>query len=331
MILINKCTKRKRLFIAFFLFAKYTIFAQLSPQYSLYMLNPYNYNVAYAGMDNSLSVTGVFRKQWVGLEGSPSTQNLNLHLPFYYIKGGIGMKLENDMLGQWRSTRVMLSYNYIQTLKKSAQLSLGIGGGFVQGSLDGSKLRAPEGEYGANSVVHNDNLLPTTKISGVSPSFSAGLVFKNKKTTAGIGIQDLFPAKISFEKNNISQIYLQPNYFFTFAHQISLNESFLLKPYFLVKTDTKTIQTDVSLLLEYKNNIFSGISFRGYNKNTIDALIVNLGYRINKNITLAYAYDINISNLRSYNAGSHEILLNYNLQQKIGGGILPAIIFNPRF
>ena len=42
--------------------------AQQPAQYSTYMLDPFRYNPAYAGLDYGVSLTGTYRQQWVGLE-----------------------------------------------------------------------------------------------------------------------------------------------------------------------------------------------------------------------------------------------------------------------
>ena len=64
---------------------------QQPAQYSMYMLNKYAFNPAYAGMDNSLSLTGVYRNQWLNLDGNPVSQNFNVHMPLYIVGGGIGL------------------------------------------------------------------------------------------------------------------------------------------------------------------------------------------------------------------------------------------------
>ena len=85
---------------------------QLASQYSMYMLNKYAFNPAYAGLDNSLSITGVVRTQWTGLDGNPVTQNANAHLPLYILKGGFGINIENEVLGAERNTSASASYNF---------------------------------------------------------------------------------------------------------------------------------------------------------------------------------------------------------------------------
>ncbi len=67
--------------------------AQQPAQFSLFMLNKYAYNNAYNGLDESLSITGVFRKQWLGFTGTPLNINFNAHLPVEFINRGVGIVL----------------------------------------------------------------------------------------------------------------------------------------------------------------------------------------------------------------------------------------------
>jgi len=139
----------------------FTAYSQQNGQYSLYMLNKYQFNSAYAGLDNSLSVTGVFRQQWLGLEGSPSIQNVNAHMPLYYLRGGIGLNVENMNIGAEQNISATLSYSYHHPVGDAGILSIGAGGGIFQKSLDGSKLRTRDGDYQENIpvITHNDPFL----------------------------------------------------------------------------------------------------------------------------------------------------------------------------
>ena len=55
--------------------------AQQLPQFTQYMFNTVSINPAYAGSRETLSIVGLHRSQWVGLEGGPTTQTLSLHSP----------------------------------------------------------------------------------------------------------------------------------------------------------------------------------------------------------------------------------------------------------
>ena len=306
--------------------------AQQSPQYSMYMLNKYNYNPAYAGLDNSLSVTGVFRKQWVNLEGSPVTQNINAHMPFYYLNGGFGINLENDQLGVERNSSTTLSYNYFLPVSKRNLLSLGIGAGVIQKSLDGSKLKTPGGDYSEPPIIdHRDLLLPNGKVSATAPYFNAGVYFYSDKLEFGISANNLIEPTAALNAEEIVNVKFIRNYFFSFAYSFEISRDIVIQPSFLAKSDLIQTQFEVSAVVRYNDNIFGGASFRGYNANSIDAAVLLAGFKLNEKITLAYSYDLTLSGLRKVSNGSHEILLNYNLNKPIGKGIPPKIIYNPRF
>ena len=309
-----------------------TLNAQQPPQYSMYMLNKYNFNPAYAGLDNSLSITGVFRKQWVNLESSPVTQNINAHMPFYFLGGGFGINLENDMLGAERNTSASISYNYFVPVGKKSLLSFGIGAGAIQKSLDGSKLRAPDGIYTEPPTIdHNDLLIPIGNVSATAPYLNAGVYFYNEKLEVGVAANNLIEPTATLSAEDLVNIKFIRNYFFNFAYSFEIGRDLTIQPSVFAKSDLIQTQLEFSAIVRYNDNIFGGASFRGYNTNSIDAVVFLAGYKLNENFTLAYSYDLTLSGLSDVSKGSHEILLNYNLNKLIGKGIPPKIIYNPRF
>ncbi|MEM9258873.1 MAG: type IX secretion system membrane protein PorP/SprF, partial [Bacteroidota bacterium] len=120
--------------------------AQQLSRYSMPWLDPVQFNPAYAGLDNSLSVTGSYRTQWAGLPGQPEGQRLSAHLPIYYLSSGFGIEVERDVLGARNLSRFGASYNY-QLVRGAAVWSLGVSARFQQLTLDGGALRTPDGVY----------------------------------------------------------------------------------------------------------------------------------------------------------------------------------------
>ncbi len=306
--------------------------AQQPVQSSLYMLNKFSYNPAYAGLDNSVSVTGMFRKQWVNLEGSPTSQNLNAHMPLYYLGGGIGINIENDVLGAQRNTSISLAYNYQMTINKSSILSFGLSVGAAQQALDGTKLRAPDGDYVEGGVFsHNDNFIPIGLEQAIAPRISAGVYFQNETYEIGLAVNDLLESEFEYGLQNLTNVKLKRNYFLNFGASFDVSSSLELLPSILVKSDIQQTQVEFSTLLRYNGNIFGGATFRGYTATSVDAVVILAGIRLNEKITLSYAYDLTLSALKSVSEGSHEIMVNYNLNRPIGKGIPPKVIYNPRF
>lgn len=311
-----------------------TVHAQQSPQYSLYMLNKYGMNPAYGGLDNSLSFTGVIRKQWVNLEGSPFTQQLNAHMPLYLLRGGVGINIENDILGATRNTSATLSYNYWIPVNKTSLFSVGISAGVVQRTLDGTKLRAPDGTYDETTGVnnHNDNRIPIGLETAIAPTVTGGVYFQSKRLDLGFSAINLLENDLSFKHSEGQTDILQKRHFMLFAAtNFEIGSLIEVMPSALLKSDISQNQVELSTIIRYNGNVFGGASIRGYDNVTLDAVVFIAGMKINDKTTLAYSYDLTLSDLNTVSDGSHEITINYNLNKSIGGGVPPPIIYNPRF
>ena len=305
------------------------VFGQQPAQYSLFMMNKLNWNPAYAGLDNSLSATGVYRAQWAGLEGNPITQNVNVHMPLYILSSGIGINLENDELGAERRTTGTVSYNYQLPVGRRGLLAIGLSAGLAQRTLDGSKLRTPDGDYDidASVIIHNDGLLPISQINASAATFGAGIYYYSERFEAGLAARNLSEPIVDLDAISL---VLKRTFFFNAGGHFDLGGSLSLHPSLLARSDLAQTQTDIAAILQYNDNIFGGASFRGYNSDNIDAVAFIAGFKLSENVTLAYAYDLTLSTLNQVSNGSHEVMINYNLNKRLGTGRPPKVIYNPR-
>lgn len=314
-------------FLSFSLSFAYGLSAQQLAQYSLYFLDPVQFNPAYAGLDNSLSVTGAYRSQWSGLPGNPVGQRLSAHLPLYIISSGIGIEAEIDELGARRYTRFGLSYNY-QLVTGRQVWSLGFSARMNQFQLDGSQLRTPDGSYTEpNVIVHNDDLLAISQVNDQQLSFGAGLYYQSDRLEGGLSLQHLNAPTLAFDALDWT---LERQYNLYLRANLDIIGDWVLYPSLLVRSDGTQTQAEISAVFQRDDNIFLGTSFRGYNDTSTDAVIILAGLNVSPQIKLAYAYDITLSGLRTVQNGSHEIVVKYNLGKPIGAGSPPPIIFNPR-
>ena len=101
-------------------------------------------------------------------------------------------------------------------------------------------------------------------------------------------------------------------------------------PNLVFRTDFKEFQSDIGVNVSGLDNLFGGISFRGYNKFSVDALAIIIGTNIGRHYSASYSYDLGLSDLRHVYDGTHEIMLRYNLNKAIGLGVTPKIIRNSR-
>ena len=319
---------RVQLILLFFGISLLLSHAQQGIQYSLYMMNRFNYNPAYAGLDYDININGTYRQQWVDLPGSPTSTAINAHMPLYIARGGLGFQLETDQIGVQKSTLIQLAYNY-QLEIGNGVLALGLGAGFLQRSLDGSMIRTPDGIYDeSNGIInHNDGLLPVSEENGQRPVFDVGVYYKGEWLEGGVSVRNVTEPSIGLTSLDIQTTR---TYFATFSANVDVGYSFALQPSFMIRSDILQTQTEISVLGVYEQKYGIGGSLRGYNSNSLDAVAIIGAWNISDGLRLAYAYDLTISSLNNVSNGSHELLLTYRLNKTIGQGRPPRIIYHPR-
>ncbi|MEO6166184.1 MAG: type IX secretion system membrane protein PorP/SprF [Chitinophagales bacterium] len=304
--------------------------AQQDPQFSQHFLNQAAFNPAYTGLDNALSATAQFRSQWVGIDGHPITQNISLHSPVPVIHGGLGINLLNEQAGVLRNTSVSINYSYI-IKTRAGNFSIGASGGAVQVNVDGSKLRAPDGVYQQNDINHNDFLLPIVPVSGVAADFSAGVYYTGKNLSVGVSANHVIPGsvKLNSEGSNLEFNY-ERQYYLQLGYLAKFSKSLGMRPSVMVKSDGNRLQGEGDLVFIYKDFLWLGGGYRGFNDQTMDAIVGLLGISISENFRLGYSYDYTISALSSVSSGSHEVVLNYrvNLMKPVKPG---KVVYTPRF
>lgn len=319
----------KTLFLVLFIFclSQANLQAQQESHYSMFMLNPFAYNAGFAGMDYSLSATGVFRRQWLGLDFTPITQEVNVHTPIAALQGGVGLSFANDQFGAEQNTRFGISYAYHLNLGEGT-LSLGARANLAQRGLNGAQLRTPEGIYlPGGSIDHRDPLLPIVNESGTTNTFDVGVYFKNETFELGLGINNITEAVVDLSNlalTNSRTISANAGASFELTYAIKL------QPYVFVQSDLTQTQMAVGLMGEYNEDFFGGVVYRGLNTNSQDALAIIGGLRISEKLKLGYAYDMTLSGLKQVSSGSHEILLNYNLNKRYVFSKPPNTIYHPR-
>lgn len=289
----------------------------------------YALNLAYAGLESTLSVTGSIRSQWQELQGAPNTRIIQAQMPLYYLNGAGGIKIEQDNFGAEKTLRTQISYNYVYQ-SSVGLISAGLGLGFIQKSLDGSLLKTPQGRYEGAIFQHNDPVILESSYSGIVPQFAAGIYFAQDRLETGISIENFHKPSLQFNRTNVEYKF-NPRLNFYSEYRLDVNEGFQVIPSFLVKSNLHKVQLDVTALGELNQKIYAGLGIRGYSKFTFDAISLMGGLKINDNLKVFYGFDITLSTLKSAQFGTHEFMLNYNLNKPIGAVEKEPIIFNPRY
>ncbi len=301
--------------------------AQSSPHFSLHMIDRYAFNPAFAGLEASLSITGNYRTQWLGIAGNPVQQYVSAHMPFYLWQGAIGMAFHHESIGARKQLSGTVSYNYVMETY-AGLLSVGLSAGFIQQTLDGSLLRTPDGDYEGPVITHHDPILPNGTVQGIAPLFHAGVYFAGDLFEGGLSVMDLQPSAIRLDGvhvRNRTSVILFGEYFIENLGPLRFY------PSLYVQTDLVQLQPSIAVRAEYESFITAGAGLRGYNANTLDAVLLFGGIRISEHLRLYYAYDLTLSSLRRGTEGSHEVMLRYNMRRIVGAGLRPPVIYSPRY
>ena len=303
--------------------------AQNSPVFSNFMFVKPLSNPASVGSEDMLVFSALYRAQWVGIKGAPSVQAFSVHSPLTVLNSSAGVYATNEMQGEERVTRVILSYAYRYSLKKGS-LAFGISGGVMQRAINGGKLRAPEGNY-ESSFNHNDDFIPASLSSGITGDLNLGVYFQTKKTYIGLSAINLIESSVTLQGQVQKSELKNPRYYSVAAgYRFKVGKKLYLLPNVSIHSDFVNVQPEVNVILQYKDNIYGGISFRGIAPDSKDALILMLGFKILKNLRVGYSYDFAMSSVNNATTGSHEVYVQYGI--KIKDIINPGkVIYNPRF
>ena len=125
---------KKVLFGLFLLTLGYTAKAQQDYQFTHYMYDKLSFNPGYAGLNKSICGTIIFREQWSGFDGNPTTALINVHAPVKMLRGGFGFTYVSDKLGFESNNLARLSYSYHMGLGVG-DLGIGISAGILQKSI----------------------------------------------------------------------------------------------------------------------------------------------------------------------------------------------------
>jgi len=275
--------------------------AQQDPQYTQYMYNTMSVNSAYAGQRDVLSITGLYRTQWVGIDGAPKTITFGAHAPLRNNRMGLGLNMVSDKLGPANETNVDLNFSYTIPIDDftGTELSFGIKGGFHLLDTDWSK-----GVFQNPDVLFNDNL------NLFSPTVGAGLYLHSEQWYLGFSVPNFFTTE---HYNDIQESIATErlHYFLIGGYVFDINRNTKLKPAVLVKgVSGAPLIADLSLNALFNDKLTLGLGYRWD-----DSISGLAGFQVNEGLFIGYAYDLTTTGLNNYNSGSHEIMLRFELQQ----------------
>ncbi|WP_396209152.1 type IX secretion system membrane protein PorP/SprF [Flavobacterium sp.] len=271
--------------------------AQQDAQFTQYMYNTVAINPAYAGSRGMLSVFGIHRAQWIGLEGAPTTTGASFHTPINDSRIGLGFSLLQDAIGPSDKQLFSADFSYTISTSENYKLSFGLKGTASLFSIDYTKLN----RYDTNDPRFQNNIS-----NQFSPNIGAGIYLHSKKLYAGISVPFMLQST-EFDDINSQVTNEALHYFFMGGYVFDVSDSTKFKPAFLVKAvEGAPLQVDLTANFMLYDKFVLGGAWRW------DAALSGLaGFQVNDNWFIGYTYDADSTKLANYNSGSHELFLRY--------------------
>nr|WP_317631000.1 type IX secretion system membrane protein PorP/SprF [uncultured Flavobacterium sp.] len=291
------------------LISSFASFAQQDPQYTQYMYNTINVNPAYAGSRGVLSVFGLHRTQWVGMDGAPTTNSFSINTPISESGLGLGVSLVNDKIGPTKENNFSVDLSYSMPVSENYKLSFGLKGSLNFLDVDFTKL---------NIYNQADPRFQNNIENKLNPNFGAGLYLHSDKTYFGVSIPNFLQTK-HYDDNSYSVANEKMHFYFIGGHVFDLSSDLKLKPAVMTKfVQGAPLQVDLSANFWLYEKFTLGAAYRW------DAAVsVMAGFQISNQLFIGYAYDAETTRLANYNSGSHEIFLRYEFLNNVNKVITP--------
>ena len=288
-------------------------YSQQLPMYSQYMNNKFLLNPAVAGSQEYIPIRLTARQQWVGIDDAPSTQALSGNFLLGNKNMGVGGYVFSDRFGIDSKVGVQASYAYILDLGLwDSKLAFGVSFMAFQYSFNTT-----------NTIVadQNDPSVAYANESVFIPDANFGFYWHNDKFFFGASGNQLIEYKVKFEGLDASENKLERHYFVMAGYKFKIADQFELEPSSMLKiTGTAPLNIDLNLRATIMKHYWVGASYRsGIPFETGNSIVAMLGINI-KHIVFGYAFDYSFSNLNNYTSGSHEIMIGYNLGEKVKKG-----------
>jgi type IX secretion system PorP/SprF family membrane protein len=298
---------KKIVFIIICTFTFSGLYAQQDAQASMYFFNPLQFNPAYAGSREALTVTAVTRAQWVGWDGAPKTQFLSVHAPILKKKIAVGATLNYDKIGARSGFDAMAHFAYhMQLNKRDLKLSFGASAGLQQAQFNFSGL----------NVTDIGDLNYQQSNSVINSNFGLGIYLHNNNFYAGASMPRLL--KRSFGSTTENAFY-QRHFNIMAGYVYKYNSVIAVKPSMLFKsTANAPAVLDLNLSAQFYDQFWIGLLYRVH-----DAIGFNASYILKDFCTIGYAYDFPINGKLISQWGSHELVISMDFKTRKNAYLSP--------
>ena len=305
-----------------------TVNAQQDAEYNMYMFNGLYINPAYAGSQDVVSVMGIYRHQWAGIDGAPRTVNASVNSPLRKEQYALGLTIGNDRLGLTNMFSATGAFAYLIRIKGDNIIAVGVQAGatYYQQRNTEAVTPDPSTNYDPAFSVNTNLWLPNVGL---------GVYAYGKRYFAGISVPHMVPFSLStkWRTSTSEAVAHQYNYYLVTAGYVFGKDASIVKvrPSFLMKYqkglpyNVPNFDFNLGLLFIDRVWVIAGVrtggeaySTLGDTKQTqvqkpfnLEGIVGIVQAKVTPQLSIGYSYQYSLSKLRSYETGTHEIMVGY--------------------
>ncbi len=308
--------------IAMLVVASTSLHAQQEGHFTQFMYNKMYVNPAYAGARGVPSLMAIYRSQWVGFDGAPQNMQASFNGPFLSKRVGVGATVSHQKIGLQRDFRATLAYSYDMVAQDEVSLRIGL-----SGSLRSLGIAYDQ----ANPAQSGDPSIEDQRTNDIYGNVGAGVYGTiMERYYFGVSVPHLYSNAIGLANGNAVTLAKESQHFYGMAGAVlPLSEDINLMPAILLKyVKNAPFDADINMNLEIRRKFTAGVSYRLGGDGSGDSVDLLAFWQAAPQFGIGAAYDFTLSSLKDHNAGSFEVLLQYDLKQLKNG---KRKLSNPRF
>jgi len=273
-----------------------------------YVTNMHTINPAYVGMWDRAGLMLSTRSNWVGIKGTPLTQNITYFSPIKDQKSGVGINVQRLNTGREKRLFLTGDYSYQIRLDMHYYLRFGLRAGIlnIDNNLPDYQLypdEIPDPEFTSDIRLYYMTVV------------GLGAVLYNEDYYVSLSVPQMVNNTFKVNRSNYSSLpelktaYLSSGYVFRLPKSIRLRPNLLV-----VGTIGKPLYFDAAAVMYFPSDFQVGVNLRS------NGVMCFTGqYTFRNNLRLGYAAEYFIvPDIRKYQLGTYEFIVGYdfNLYRK---------------
>lgn len=272
--------------------------AQNRISYSQYMHNQGVFNPAYFSLDQQFMVNAYYRKQWVGIDGAPTTKSLVAGIDLTR-NHHLNLNIYQDDITVFKDLKIGLGYQFRVETANDGMMSFGVRGDYGRFQNDLASLAV---------VDQADAVLSSNIPSQNYYNIGVGYYFESPYFFFGFTAPHLFNNAVLKPRTELFSSFKFNHIYATIGGRVEGYNVTFFPTAMIKKVGGSPFQFDFNANFLLNEQVWLSGGLR-----TDKTIIFSAGYVMNSGLKLVYSYDLAALSNAYYSAGSHEISVGYGL------------------